>query len=382
MKFGIAAIFKNEFEYILEWIVYHQLIGADAFYIADNISDDGSSQLLEALDCLGVINRVYFPRVGDGGPQMPAYNHMLRRFGSEVDLLCFIDADEFLVSTNGSELKDILAKFCGMEDAGALALNWRNFGSSGHKFKGEGLVIERFTRASKQDHDFNRHIKTILKPSMVEKMHVHECVLRSGHYYSGSLHPTVFEHGESCEPKTSRVSYEGIRVNHYVVKSRHEHVMKKEHKGSGAGSADRKKGEAYFKAHDLNDEADEILLCYVSDVKKGVAALRERVATETPYLCYGKAFVDVKPELVTGWATTEFDGSLKIRLLINGDEHLVDVNRGRPDVVRKGLSERLHCGFSFKPGKAITNEDKVEAYIYGTTVKAKVNYTLDTAAAL
>ncbi|WP_020412114.1 glycosyltransferase family 92 protein [Microbulbifer variabilis] len=380
MKFGIAAIFKNEYEYILEWIVYHQLIGVDAFYIADNVSDDGSSQLLEALDSLGVIKRVYFPRVGTGGPQMPAYNNMLHRFGNEVDLLCFIDADEFLVSTNGSNLKDILSGFYALEDAGALALNWRNFGSSGHKFKDEGLVIERFTYASKQDHDFNRHIKTILKPSMVERMHVHECILKSGRYYSGNLQPTVFENGSPCEPKTSKVLYDGIRVNHYVVKSRHEHVMKKEHKGSGAGSAERKKGEAYFKAHDLNDERDKALLCYVDDVKAGVAALRDRIGAETPFLCYGKAFVDVKPELITGWAVTESDCPVKIRLLVNGVEHLVDLSRARPDVVRKGLSKRLQCGFSFKPKKVITSEDKIEAYIYGTTVEAKVNFKLDISA--
>ncbi|WHI50417.1 glycosyltransferase family 2 protein [Microbulbifer sp. MLAF003] len=63
MKFGIAAIFKNEYEYILEWIVYHQLIGVDAFYIADNVSDDGSSQLLEALDSLGVIKGFISPEL-------------------------------------------------------------------------------------------------------------------------------------------------------------------------------------------------------------------------------------------------------------------------------------------------------------------------------
>ncbi|WP_444888135.1 glycosyltransferase family 2 protein [Microbulbifer sp. JMSA008] len=374
MKFGIAAIFKNEYDYILEWIVYHQIIGVDAFYIADNISDDGSSQLLEALDSLGVINRVHFPRRGDCGPQMPAYNYILNDFGAEVDLLCFIDADEFLVSENNCELKSILSDFHKLEDAGALALNWRNFGSSGYKFKEEGLVIERFTCASIQDHDFNRHIKTILKPNMVDRMHVHECILKSGRYYTGDLRPAVFENGEPCEPRTNKVSYSGIRINHYVVKSRHEHIMKKEHKGSGAGSAGRKKGEAYFNAHDLNDVVDEALLSYASDVKKGIAELRGRITTETPFLCYGKAFVDVKPELITGWAVTEYDGPIKIRLLINGVEYLVEVNRSRPDVVRKGLSKKLQCGFSYKPAKVITSEDKIEAYIYGTNVEAKVNF--------
>jgi len=46
MKIAIVAIFKNEFSYILEWISYHLEIGEDHFYIADNVSDDGTSQLL------------------------------------------------------------------------------------------------------------------------------------------------------------------------------------------------------------------------------------------------------------------------------------------------------------------------------------------------
>ncbi|WHI48555.1 glycosyltransferase family 92 protein [Microbulbifer sp. VAAF005] len=377
MKFGIAAIFKNEYEYILEWIVYHQLIGADAFYIADNISDDGSSQLLEALDSLGVVNRIYFPRVGDHGPQMPAYNMILNRFGDEVDLLGFIDADEFIVTGQDVNLKGLLSDFNQIEDASALALNWRNFGSSGHKFKSDGLVIERFTQASKPEHEFNRHIKTILKPSLVEKMHVHECVLKTGRYYSANFQPTEFENGGSSEPKTTQVIYDGLRINHYVVKSRHEHAIKKENKGSGAGSSTRKKGEAYFKAHDLNDEADDALLCHVESVKNGVVRLKERIAAETPYLCYGKIFVDVGPDLITGWATAEFSGAIKIRLLINGEEHLVELNRDRPDVVRKGLSQNLKCGFAFKPKMSLSNRDEIEAYIYGTKIAAKVNFRLD-----
>ncbi|WNZ57243.1 glycosyltransferase family 2 protein [Microbulbifer sp. MKSA007] len=377
MKFGIAAIFKNEYEYILEWIVYHQLIGVDAFYVADNISDDGTSQLLEALDSLGVINRIYFPRVEDRGPQMPAYNLILNRFGDEVDLLGFIDADEFIVNTQDVNLKDLLSGFNQIEDAGALALNWRNFGSSGHRFKSDGLVIERFTQASKQGHEFNRHIKTILKPPMVEKMHVHECVLKAGCYYSANFQPTEFENGGPNEPKTAQVSYDGLRINHYVVKSRYEHAMKKEHKGSGAGSSTRKKGEAYFKAHDLNDEHDDALLCYVENVKNGVAQLKERIAAETPYLCYGKIFIDVGPDLITGWATAEFAGPIKIRLLINGEEYLVELNRDRPDVVRKGLSQNLKCGFAFKPKKSLSSRDEIEAYIYGTNIAAKVNSRLD-----
>ncbi|WP_444935015.1 glycosyltransferase family 2 protein [Microbulbifer sp. JTAC008] len=377
MKFGIAAIFKNEYEYILEWIAYHQLIGVDTFYIADNISDDGSSQLLESLDYLGVIKRVYFPRVGDMGPQVPAYNHILDNYGDEVDLLGFIDADEFIVSTNGMPLKDNLKAFDRIEDAGALALNWRNFGSSGRKFKGEGPVIERFMRASKKDHDFNRHIKTILKPKMTKKMHIHECILHSGRYYNANLEPTVFEDNMEIAPKTAEVTFECLRINHYVVKSRQEHLANKERKGSGAGSSTRRKGEGYFKGHDLNDEEDNTLIDLVPAVNQRVEELRAQVCDKSPYLCRGNAVVNAKPDLIFGWAASEFEGALKLRILINGSEYLVDVNKDRQDVVDRGLSRRLQCGFAFRPPKSLTLKDQVEAYIYGSAVECRVNFLFE-----
>lgn len=376
MRLGVVSIFKNEYDYILEWIAYHQLAGVDSFFIADNISDDGSSQLLEALDYLGVINRLHFPRVGDTGPQVLAYNHILRQYGSEVDLLGFIDADEFLVSTNDLSLKENLLSFASIEDAGALALNWRNYGSSGRKLSGEGLVIDRFLNASKKDHIANRHIKTVLKPSMVQRMNIHECILKSGRYYSGDLSPTIFEKGGSFEPKTKDVIYDRVRINHYVVKSRQEHMMNKARKGSAAGSAGRHKGEAYFKAHDLNDVHDDILTHFSEDIKRTVDGLTEQLTKDSPYLCYGKSHVNVMPEIIGGWAVSEFDGPLKVRLLINGKEHIIDVDGERPDVYRKGLSNRLYCGFSFRPGKILTIDDKIEVYIYGTTIEAQVKYSI------
>ncbi|WP_444932174.1 glycosyltransferase family 2 protein [Microbulbifer sp. SSSA002] len=374
MKLGIAAIFKNELDYVLEWIAYHRLIGVNDFFVADNVSDDGTSELLESLDQLKVIKRVYFPRCGDDGPQMPAYNHILKRYGGSVDLLCYIDADEFIVNTNGLTLKDNLSEFKKNKDAGAMALNWRNFGSSGNKFKEEGLVIERFTQASLLDHDFNRHIKTILKPSMVERMHVHECILRSGNYYSSNMKPSIFENGLAFEPKTKNVLFDRIRINHYVVKSRQEHMANKERKGSGAGSLKRSKGASYFKAHDLNDEFDGLLIPFVDDVKRGVDVLKASLVSETPYLSYGRSHVDVSSGNISGWAVSEFDGPLKIRLLINDKEFLVDVNRRREDVVRKGISRHLKCGFSFAPPSPLSEQDKVEVFIYGTNVKASLNF--------
>ncbi|MBB3061886.1 glycosyltransferase family 92 protein [Microbulbifer rhizosphaerae] len=370
---GLAAIVKNEIDYILEWISYHQNMGVDKFYIADNCSDDGTSQVLEALHNAGVITRIYFPRVGDTGPQAPAYNQILRDYGPDVDLLAFIDIDEFIFSTNGKSLKENLTPFYQNPEAGALALNWRNFGSSGHVFKEEGPVIERFIRCSRKEHKFNKHIKTILKPSMVARMNIHECSLKEGRYYSANMQPAGFENGEAFEPRTAEVSYEALRINHYVVKSRQEHFLNKDRKGSGAGSASRRKGQAYFQGHDLNDEVDEGMLPYVSAVKARIQELKNLLVHDSPYMSFGQGHVTIRGNIVSGWAVSEFTGNLKIRLLINGVEQLVDVDRERPDVIGKRISQKLVCGFWYQHDRELTEEDRVSATIYGSNVECQVN---------
>ena len=57
---GVAAIFKNEFEYVIEWLAHHRAIGIKHFFIADNESNDGTSELLTALDNAGLVHRMPF----------------------------------------------------------------------------------------------------------------------------------------------------------------------------------------------------------------------------------------------------------------------------------------------------------------------------------
>lgn len=374
MRIGVAAIFKNEAEFVLEWLIYHLQNGVDCFFLADNVSDDGSSQLLQALDQLGIIRRIYFPRVGDEGPQPSAYTHILGTYGSEVDLLAFIDADEFLTCTNGASLKENLQPFSEDGDAGALALNWRCFGSSGHVFGGDGLVIERFTRCSEVQHPVNRHIKTIVKPALAQRMLVHHGALKRGYYRAMDGQRAQFENGRGCGPRTTSVIEGGLRVNHYVVKSRQEHILKKFRKGSGAGSASRRKGEDYFNAHDMNDCVDETLLSCVPEVKHRVAELQQMLADESPLWCFGALHVVVNGAQVQGWARSEFKGTLKVRLQINDEEFLVEVDRERPDVFESGSSDRLQCGFAYRYSRPLTEADNVSASIYGSFVEGEVHW--------
>ncbi|WP_322787480.1 glycosyltransferase family 2 protein [Aliiroseovarius crassostreae] len=46
---------KNEAPYILEWVAYHRAMGIDKFLIYTNDCSDGTSEILDRLQDLGIL---------------------------------------------------------------------------------------------------------------------------------------------------------------------------------------------------------------------------------------------------------------------------------------------------------------------------------------
>lgn len=370
MRVGLAAIFKNEYPYILEWIAYHRKLGVDKFYIADNVSDDGSSELLQALDDIGLITRISFPRVGEHGPQAPAYNHIIKHFGDEIDILGFIDADEFVVPENN--IKDSLKEFHENDSYGAIGVNWKIYGSSNDYFSSGGLVIQRFTKHSKLDYDNNRHIKTFLKPNYVTRMNIHECELSKGEYCNSLNELAEFDESRA---RTLVTHHENIYINHYVVKSRVEHFIIKRKKGSAAGLASREKGIGYFLSHDINSEVTKFSQDTILDVRSEIKHLKRLLLKESSFMRLGRGHADVNTStnLISGWVVAERKVPNFVLIRIGDDEYKVPVNKDRKDVFKKGLSTHLKCGFLFKSIKPLLNKE-VNVLIYGSIQDVRVKY--------
>ena len=149
MKIAIGAIFRDEYEYIIEWLAWHQIAGFDSFYIADNASTDGTRALLEALADLKYIHLLYQP-VLEKQVQILAYKRIMQQAITNVDAVLFIDADEFITHesmNNGDEAK-LLKQLLSQKNVGMIGINWRTFGSSGHEFYNDKPVVERFTECS------------------------------------------------------------------------------------------------------------------------------------------------------------------------------------------------------------------------------------------
>lgn len=324
MKLAIAAIVKNEADSLVEWLAFHLAVGATHFLIADNESNDGTYELLEPLASNGLVTLVSVPTI-DEPPQLTAYQKLLNKCPKDVDLVAFIDADEYLLPGNevsGSDhtspgLLPWLEERFASAKVGALALNWACFGSDGAKFRDEGLVIERFTKRAKQDFGPNHHFKSVVRPTWVERFaNPHYAYLKQGEYVNALGQPVEPRLGKDNQPRiglSEQVAWGGARINHYLVKSVEEFVLGKAKRGSAATPNYTKQRE-YFLRHDRNDTECLMAAEWAPEVKRRIAWLQQKIAVAAqlaPPPETSEASFDLKRWLkrkVKAWSSSSADG--------------------------------------------------------------------------
>lgn len=245
-RLGVAAVIKNELDALQEWVAFHLAVGVEHFIIADAGSSDGSYAYLCELSRLGLVTLVHRrpSKVDDASSTAFAYQSLLAACPTMLDIVAFINVDEFLLpleeestqensetSTKCStdsmvhpgRLRTWLRDIFSDPAVSALALNSACFGSSGERFRGDGLVIERFTQRSSRTFRYNRLYKSIVRPSRVQHFdNEHHATLNTGHYVNSKGAPLQWVEGR---PGVSRrVCWQGARINHYAVKSVEEFV--------------------------------------------------------------------------------------------------------------------------------------------------------------
>ena len=263
-KYGIsiAAIIRDEGEYIREWLTYHKLAGIEHVYLMNNESTDGIAEIIRDFTESGFVDLIDFP---GNAVQIEAYNYVIKNFKNENKYIAFIDADEFLFPMKqGEKLLDVIERIMSKDKkAGGVAVNWRVFGSSGFEKKPEGGVLESFVHRAFEDGPGNVCIKTIVNPRRVFKWyHVHYPVYMCGFY-------SIDENGNIVEGWQNELSeIKELRINHYFCKSKEEWIKRR-----SRGRATIKDGKQKYRTieefnqHDKNDIFDDSMLYYVEMMK-------------------------------------------------------------------------------------------------------------------
>jgi len=287
VKLAVAAIVKNEVDCLPEWLAYHRLVGVSQFLIADNGSNDGTRELLAA--CTDVILKDVLTKNGEP-PQLAAYECLLKACPAVIDVLAFIDADEFILPVQSNDerrekppsILPWLESCFSDESVGAVALNWACFGSSGQVFREPGLVIERFISRSYMNFGPNHHYKSIVRPANVSGFdNPHHVRLKHGRYVNALGEPLksrITKGGTRRVGLSEDIVWQGARINHYIVKSVEEFLSGKSKRGSAA-QKNYNKGRDYFDRHDRNDEICSLAAQIAPHLKMSVDSI-EKAAVE------------------------------------------------------------------------------------------------------
>jgi Glycosyl transferase family 2 len=266
-RVGIISPVKQEARYLLEWIAYHRALGVSSFVLADNGGDDGTSELLEALHELGVVQRLDWR--GEREFQLRFNREAIARMHGLVDLCSITDVDEFLRPLNGRrDIPSALAEIFSRPEVSAAALSCAVYGSSGRVEAGEGLVLERFTRRAPDRHRFHSMVKSVVRPQRFRGM--------------PNCHVVEFDHGAYVDDRGDPwddwpISWNSLRVDHHVIKSREE-FEQKARRGVAFGVDEvPPRDQAFFDVRDLNDVDDPVPAEFLARTKRELAALAARL---------------------------------------------------------------------------------------------------------
>ncbi len=161
--------------------------------------------------------------------QYYAYDDCTQRARRNHRWLAFIDADEFIVPvtstkrspfspTPPNERANVSAVLQLYEAYGGLGINWRLFGTGGHKALPADTTPEAYFHCTPKDHPMNRHVKIIGNTHFMGTISPacpHEVTYQRPKDYF-----TVDENfNKIIGVKTAQATFNRIALYHYVTKS-------------------------------------------------------------------------------------------------------------------------------------------------------------------
>ena len=164
---------RNEGPFLIEWVGYHRAIGFSDVLIFTNDCEDGTDAIAERLQAMGLARHLRNPGAPGKGPQWAALRSAaLAAELARADWAAHLDLDEFLsIHHAGGRLDDLLS-----EDADAIAIPWRFFGSAAKMRFEDQPITEQFTDTGPYPAPFPRialMFKSLFRPSAFQKPGVH-----------------------------------------------------------------------------------------------------------------------------------------------------------------------------------------------------------------
>lgn len=234
-KIALCCIAKMENDYIRFFVEYYKNLHFDKIFIYDNndIAGEKFEYVINDYIQSGFVEIVDFR--GRECVQMPAYQDCYDRFNKQYDWIAFLDIDEFLAFSDGSDdIHDFLKqkKFLPYQ---LMHINWRVYGDNDLLDNDGRNVVERFVDPLPDDNPVNRHIKSLIRGglSYIKWENPHTPFSDSYH----CCNPI----GESVNTSSPFQNYDFsvAYIRHYSTKTIGEWVKNKMKRGTGNRTAER-----------------------------------------------------------------------------------------------------------------------------------------------
>ncbi|PIE10901.1 MAG: glycosyl transferase family 2 [Rhodobacterales bacterium] len=260
----IVGCMKNEAPYIVEWVAYHRAMGVDNFLIYTNDCSDGTSEILDRIQEMGVLQHRNNDNWKGNSPQQYALNQALKEpVIVNADWIIHIDVDEFInVRTGNGTLDDF---FKAVPDATNVAMTWRLFGHNGVTDLSDEFVIEQFDTCAPKFCPKPHTVwgfKTMFKNiGAYEKISCHrpnkldESFKSRVKWVNGSGKDMTREAAEKGWRSSKKsIGYDLIQLNHYALRSAESFLIKRQR--GRALHVDRSIGLNYWIRMDWSDFRD------------------------------------------------------------------------------------------------------------------------------
>jgi len=255
-ELAVAAIFREEAPFLEEWLNFHRGVGVGHFYLYNNFSTDHFEAVLEPWIANGMATLHDWPvRAG----QLAAYRHCIRHYRRQARWIAFIDIDEFLFSPEQIDIRPILADY---RDLPGIIVHSPYFGSTGHRQRPAGPVVEAFLRRAPLS---LASAKTIANPRWIY-------AIRNAHLFK-------YWAGEALDPDRRRPggagagpSLDRLRINHYWSRSIADLEIKVSRGDASTPEPRRMEWHLAFEAQ-LNAEEDRSIIPVAQSIRE--ASIRE-----------------------------------------------------------------------------------------------------------
>lgn len=281
-KYLLVTAMKDEGPYILEWIAHHMAIGVDHFIVVTNDCTDGTNEILERLQQMGIVTLIMNPKMvwREHSKWQIASHKIARQYPiyKRAEWILHCDVDEFVqVKTGQGHLDDLIAAFSPVD---VITLTSVPFSSNGLNALHDLPVVSQFLQCDRvittdrPAHGYNGTPKdaqsavSAVKPLFRNAAQIgtrgnhrpfHPNFSKTGYVWkdgSGRVMGPDFTDGRSKAVITAD-AIEHVQLNHYAIRSVEASMLKFD-RGDVMGAARLERSEHYFKSYDNpgEDQAD------------------------------------------------------------------------------------------------------------------------------